>query len=155
VKTDHKTTTKCPSFCQKFFPYFLQNKAETQEIQELNLQKSGFMLFTESVCFHILHRMCFSIFFKQSVFPYCSQNMSVSIFKSQNLTVSIFKSQNLSVFYILHSKNLSIFIFFTKSGCFHILQRIYLFSKPSENLSIYLSSCFHILRRICFLAGSL
>jgi hypothetical protein len=34
------------------------------------------------------------------------------------------------------SKNLSVFMFFTESGCFHILQRIYLFSCSSQNLVV-------------------
>ncbi len=141
MKTGHKTTTKCPNFCQRFYSCILQNKAETQEIQELNLQR---------VCFHLLYRICL---FSESGFPYSSQNLLFHILQriqfpyssknlfscsSQNLIVSIFFKESIC-FHVLHriwlfpysSKNLSVFMFFTESGCFHILQRIY--------LSMYLS----------------
>ncbi len=170
MKTDHKTTTKCTNFFQRFFPCFLQNKAETQEIQELNLQ---------IICFHVLYRICLFSYSSQNLLFHIVQRICLSILFTEYVCFHIQVTES-DCFYIQVTESVSfLYSSFKESICFHILHRIWLFPYSSENLSvfkafresiylsiclsvfkafresIYLSICFHILHRICFLAGSL
>jgi len=122
-----KQQQNAPIFVRDFILVSYRIKQKPKRSRSSIFKESAFIFFTESVCFqnlvsHILHRICFSIFFKESSFHILQR----------------------ICFHVLHriwlspysSKNLSVFMFFTESGCFHILQRIYLFSCSSQNLVV-------------------
>ncbi len=88
-----KQQQNAPIFVRDFFLVSYRIKQKPKRSRSSIFKESAFIFFTESVCFqnlvsHILHRICFSIFFKESSF-HILQRIYLFSCSSQNLVISI------------------------------------------------------------------